>query len=74
MTLLEKKTDIQAGGTREFFFGNQQEAEVTDKTRETKFLQERDQIVRHTEMILQQQHKKASSKASKQASSKALLS
>jgi hypothetical protein len=65
-----EKTDIQAGGTREFFFGNKQEAEVTDKTRETKFLQERDQIVRHTEMILQQQRKKASSKASKQASSK----
>lgn len=65
-----EKSDNQAGGTREFFFGNKQEAEVTDKTRETKFLQERDQIVRHTEMILQQQRKKASSKASKQASSK----
>jgi hypothetical protein len=64
-----EKTDSQAGGTREFFFGSKQEAEVIDRTRETKFLQERDQIVRNTEMILQQQRRKASSKTSKQASS-----
>jgi brefeldin A-inhibited guanine nucleotide-exchange protein len=27
-----EKTDIQADGTREFFFGNKQKAEITEKT------------------------------------------
>ena len=64
-----EKADTQSGGTREFFFGSNQEAEVIVKTRETKFLQERDQIVRNTEMILQQQRRKVSSKPSKQLTS-----
>jgi hypothetical protein len=50
--------------TSHFLFGNShQESEELNRNRETKFLQERDQIVRNTELILQQRRNKGSKTA-----------
>jgi len=58
------KPDKNAGN---FLFGNHQDAEEVNRSRETKFLQERVQIVRNTELILQQRRK--GGKGNKQHSS-----